>query len=337
MNTGKQITRWGIIGPGSIARSFAEGLRLIPDAVIEAVVSKSSVERARAFAEEYPVRKIYETYDEFFADPDIDIVYIAVINPMHKNVVLQALDAGKPVLCEKPFALNANEVRQMIEAARAKKLFLMEAMWVRFLPAAMKLRELLAENRIGTVKYLHVDLCLDLPDRTKRHYDLNAGGGALLDLGVYTISMASMILGSNPVDIKSSAFIGDTGVDEISSITLRYEDGAFAVLTQSFLMESPEEIWVVGTEGTIKIKSMFIGPNELKVVKETKTTELQAAEETYLLPTVGQGHRYQAEEAARCLREGKTESEIMPLDESLRIIEIMDEIRRQWGLVFPGE
>jgi predicted dehydrogenase len=264
-------------------------------------------------------------------DPGVDVIYVATPNPLHREHCLLCLDAGKPVLCEKPFALNAGQAGDMVRAAREKKLFLMEAMWSRFFPLMAKVRELVDEGAIGEVQMLVADLCIQFDfDPSDRRYAPDLGGGALLDLGVYPLSLASMLIGA-PARITSLAHLGATGVDEQASITLGYDQGQVSTLYASLRADSPVEAILLGTKGQIRIHPWWIRPDAI-------TLSVAGQEDTRLeMPFAGNGYQFEAAEVMACLRAGKLESDLMPLDETLSIMETMDTIRAQWGLRFPGE
>lgn len=329
--------RWGLVGPGWVAERFATGISYTEDGVLEAVVSKTSLAKAQAFAKKHNIKKAYGSYEEFLADPDIDIVYISILNPAHKQMVLDCFKAGKPVVCEKPFALNAKETEEMVQAARDAKLFLMEAMWSRFLPITAQVREWLSKDAIGEIKYVRADHGFLFEDHTTRQFDRQVGGGAMMDLGVYAISFASMVLGYKPEEISSIAYIGDTEVDESSIVNLRYPGGQLASLSCTMLAETPQEAWIVGTKGFIKLRMAFMNADRATLTVESKLTDDPTHVEEVVIPIDGPGYRYEAEEAMRCLQAGKLESDILPLDESIGVMKILDECRKQWGLVYPGE
>ena len=322
--------RWGILGTGWIANEFAQGLMRLPDAELVAVGSRT-IESAQRFAELYGIPRRHAGYEALARDTHVDVVYVATPNPMHREHTMLCLEAGKPVLCEKPFALNAREAEDMIRFAREKKLFLMEAMWGRFFPLMGELRTLLAQGAIGDVQILAADLCFHFDfDPSDRRYDPNLGGGALLDLGVYLVSLASMIMGP-PSRIGGLGHLGETGVDEQAGIVLDYEEGQVSTLFTSVRVDSPVEAAIIGTGGRIRLHPMWIHPNRL-------TLSVAGQEPTTIeRPYDGNGYQFEAAEVMRCLRAGKLESGLMPLDETLSIIQTMDAIRAQWGLKFPGE
>lgn len=322
--------RWGIIGTGKIAREFATGLTVLPQAELVAVGSRTT-ESASRFADIFGVPHRHASYEALANDPDVDVVYVATPHTLHQENSLLCLGAGKAVLCEKPFTINAAEAEAVIQFAREKKLFLMEAMWTRFIPLVVKLRQLLADGVIGGVQMLVADLGFRADfDPLHRLFNPQLGGGGLLDLGVYPVSLASMIFGP-PSRITSVAQLGETGVDEQAAIIFRYDQGQLATLYTSLRTGTPKEIILMGTRGRIKIHSPMFRPNKL-------TLSLDGQEDHVIeMPLEGNGYNYEATEVMRCLQVGKLESDTMPLDETLAIMETMDQIRAQWGLKYPRE
>ncbi|MDZ4763090.1 MAG: Gfo/Idh/MocA family oxidoreductase [Chloroflexota bacterium] len=324
-------TRWGILSTGSIAGIFATGLKELPDAEIVAVGSRSQ-DSADAFGARFNIPRRYASYEDLANDPEVDAIYIGTPHPMHKDSALLCLNAGKAVLCEKPFMLNAGETRTVIQTARERGVFLMEAMWTRFIPATTKVRELIASGAIGDVRLMTVDFGFRATfDPKHRLFAPELGGGSLLDIGVYDLALASLVFGRAPIHVVADADKGATGVDEQMAAILRYDDGALAVLTSAVRTDTPQEAVINGTHGRIRIHSQFWRPTRLTV------TIPNEPERVYDIPYAGNGYHYEAAEVARCLREGLTESPTMPLDETLAIMETMDTIRAAFGLVYPRE
>ena len=324
-----ETIRWGILGPGIISTKFANGLQSVPDAKITAVGSRDK-ERAETFAQEFKVPRAYGSYEEMAADPDVDVVYIGTPHSFHKEHTILCLDAGKHVLCEKPFAINAVEAREMIQAALRNNRFLMEAMWTRFLPAIVKTRELIKAGAIGDVRMIQADFGYRTEvDATSRLFDLALGGGALLDVGIYPLSLAHMILGT-PDHITSMASFGTTGVDEQTAFILGYDRGAMAVLSAAIRTTTQQEAFIMGTKGYIKIHAPWWVP-------DTLTLKAGFGEGDLSIPYSGNGYNYQAEEVGRCIRENLPESMTLRLSESLTIMRIMDHIRDQIDLKYPME
>jgi predicted dehydrogenase len=323
--------RWGIIGTGNIAHHFANGLKVVPDAELVAVGSRS-VEKANTFGDEFDVPRRYGSYAELVADPEVDVVYVSTPHQDHRASTLLCLDAGKPVLCEKPFAINVGEAREMVDAARAKGLFLMEAMWTRYRPTMVKVRELIGEGALGDVRFLSANIGWKSQfDPEFRLFNPDLGGGALLDGGVYPVSFASMVLGA-PSAIASVATLGETNVDEQEAIALAYPSGAVASLGVT-IQASPISIGLIlGTKGRIEIHHDWHRPEGLTF------TPYGGESQRFDYPqTEGNGYQYEAIEVGRCLREGLLESPVMTLDETLSIMETMDTLRGQWGVRYPME
>jgi predicted dehydrogenase len=311
--------RWGLIGTGGIAHSFAADLTFTESGVPVAVGSRR-LETATEFADRFDIPNRHASYEALVEDPDVDAVYVATPHPLHHADALLALRAGKPVLVEKPFTMNAAEAEDLLATARAAGVFLMEAMWTRFLPHIAEIRRLLAEGALGdivTVTADHGQWFAKDPDF--RLFAPELGGGALLDLGVYPVSFASMVLGKphRIVTLVDPAF---TGVDGQTSMLFGYAGGAQAVLTCTSSAKSPTRAAIVGTEARIEIEGVFYAPTAFDLV--SRTGERSRFEE----PHEGRGLWHQAEEVARCLREGLLESPLMPLDESVEIMRTVDAV-----------
>ncbi len=323
-------TNWGIIGTGTIANNFAQGLKVIPQAELVGVGSRSP-KRAAAFAEKYAVLNVYSDYKELASDPEIDVIYIGTPHVFHKEHTLMCLNEGKPVLCEKPFALNLDEAEMMVSLARKKKLFLMEAMWTRFIPVMIKVLEWITQGEIGDIILLEANMGFKADYNPEgRIYNPELGGGALLDVGIYLVSLASLLFKQQPVEIQTLAHIGQTGIDEQTGFIFSYPQGELATLTCSIKAEIRQEACITGTNGYIHIPDFYC-PSTAKLIRKD-----QVIKEIDIIPE-GTGLNYEAREVMKCLYEGKTESDIMPLDESLDIMETMDKIRKLIGLRYPQE
>lgn len=321
--------RWGIVGTGEIAKKFAAGLTVLHDSELVAVASRSR-KTADAFGDSFHVKKRYGNYEGLVQDPDVDVVYIATPHSFHKENTLMCLRAGKPVLCEKPFAINAEEATEMVRLARERRIFLMEAMWTRFLPLMLKIREMIASETIGEVRMLMADFGYRSDDLKNWIFNPNFGGGGLLDVGIYPLSLSHLIFGI-PNQIKSLSHQGETGVDEQSAVLLGYEGGRIALIASAIRTETPHVAYLLGTKGRIYIHSPWWKP-------QTVTLSVNGRpDEVLQIPFEGNGYNYEAAEVARCLREGETESQTMPLDETLSIMKTMDTIRAQWNLKYPME
>lgn len=353
---------WGILGAGAAARDFARGLRSVPGAKLVAVASRSAP-RADEFARRFAAQAAYASAEQLIAAPGVDVVYVATPNNMHRSHCLLALESGKHVLCEKPFALTAREGREVIATARRRRLFCMEAMWTRFLPATTKLKALVDEGTIGPVRCMTADLGFAAPfDPKNRFFDPKLGGGALLDLGVYLVSLASLLLGPPERTIGRAVF-GPTGVDEHATAILEYADGAVAVLTASIGSDLAGECTVIGTRGKLRVHPPLIRPHRLSWerrperrpddrgtsgflagLKENRVVRSayyrlegllgqlrRGPADTVVAPFVGNGYGYEAAEVMRCLAAGETESPALPLDETLAVLDVLDELRSQWS------
>ena len=322
--------RWGIIGTGSIARQFTAGLQVLPQAELVAVGSRTQA-RADAFGEDFEVRHRFASYEALAHCPDVDVVYVATPHVYHSANSILALRAGKAVLCEKPFTVSSRQAEEVIRCARERKLFLMEAMWTRFLPLMAKVRELVAEGAIGEVRMLEVDFGARCElDPQGRLSNLELGGGSLLDVGVYCVAFSFMLLGP-PAELTGFAHIGETGVDEHAAWVFRYGGGELALCSSSHRTSTPMEARVNGTAGQIRIHSPWWCPTGMTVSIEGK--EPQQME----FPLEGNGMNYEAAAVMECLERGLLEHELMPLDETLQIMQTMDALRAQWGLRYPVE
>jgi dihydrodiol dehydrogenase / D-xylose 1-dehydrogenase (NADP) len=322
--------RWLVLGCGGIARKFIADMAFVPDGVVAAVASRS-IERAADFAAQYSITKHYGSYSEAAADPNIDAVYIATPHPMHLGDALMCIENGKAVLCEKPLTVNARQATEMIAAARDKKTFLMEAMWTRFVPATSRFIELIESGVIGDVRRADIDFgfFIDVP-QSHRIFNPDLGGGALLDIGVYAASMASLIFKTQPQNITAAMSAADTGVDINDSICFDYGNGLLASIGLSCSSFMPIEAIVSGTKGYIKLCSPFYCSGRIEIHKDNTTT-------IYDIPVKGGGYCYQIQHVCQCIKEAKTQSKIMPLEESLQIIKTLDRTRALWNLRYPFE
>jgi predicted dehydrogenase len=322
--------RWGILGTGNIAHQFARGLADTADAELVAVGSRS-IETANTFGDEFSIPRRHASYDELAADDGVDAVYVSTPHPFHKDNSILLLEHGKAVLCEKPFTINAGETKEVIDVARQRDIFLMEAMWTRYVPAVVRARELIAAGAIGDVRMVQADFGFRAGVNPEgRLFNPDLGGGALLDVGIYVTSLASMVLGPRPAEVVSTTQIGETGVDEQSAMLLKYPGGELAVLSCAVRTGTSVEARIFGTEGSILLHSPFFKCDALSVKRG-------GDEEHIDLPLEGNGYNYEAAEVGRCLRAGLKESDVMPLDETLALMELLDSIRAQWGLTYPME
>ncbi len=324
--------RWGIIGTGGIAAAFVRDLGLLEDAEVVAVGSRSQ-ESADAFADEHGIAHRHPSYAALAADPDVDAVYVATPHPGHHDAAMLAIEAGKAVLVEKPFTMDAAEARSLVAAARSRGTFLMEAMWTRHLPRTLAIREIVESGRLGDIVLVtaeHGQWFED--DPAFRLFAPELGGGALLDLGIYPVSYAHMLLGT-PRAITAVSDPAFTGVDGQTSMILQFDGGAHAVLTTTLRAATECHAVIAGREGRIEIDDVFYVPGSFRVIPRVGRDDGEAEVHTFDEP--GHGLRYQAAEVGRCLRAGLTESPRLPLDETVAIMETLDEVRRQIGLTYP--
>jgi predicted dehydrogenase len=326
---GSEKFSWGILGPGGIAQAFAKDLALLQGHTIAAVGSRS-LKNAQKFVATFG-GTAYGSYEELVADPSIDAIYVATPHPAHHDNVILALNAGKPVLCEKPFSVNAHEAQAMIDAAARNGVALMEAMWARFLPHYAKVREIVDSGVLGPILSIHADHGQRLADQgIARLIEPALAGGALLDLGIYPVSFAHMILGT-PAQITSTAVMTDKGVDAQTSMIFTYEDGAQAVLTTTMIEQTPCRAVVAGLNGWLEIDRTFYNPAAMRVVLNDGTTT------EYPNAYKGHGLREQAEVFKQLVRSGKLESEILTWKATVEIMTTLDTVREQIGLKYPFE
>ena len=328
-NSAHENFNWGILGPGGIARAFAKDLNFSQGHTIAAVGSRS-LENAQKFAETFG-GTAYGSYEELVADPTVDAIYVATPHPAHHDNVILALNAGKPVLCEKPFAVNANEAQAMVAAAARNSVALMEAMWARFLPHYAKVREIVDSGVLGPILSIHADHGQRLADQgIARLIEPDLAGGALLDLGIYPVSFAHMILG-NPAHINSKAVMTEKGVDAQTSMIFTYESGAQAVLTTTMIEQTPCRAVIAGLNGWLEIDRTFYNPAAMRVVLNDGTVT------EYPNTYTGHGLREQAETFKQLVRSGKLESDILTWADTVDIMKSLDTVREQIGLKYPFE
>jgi len=323
--------RWGILGCGTIARAFATALAVLPGA--EAAAAGSATPgKARRFAGEFGIPTCYNDHGSLAADPNVDIVYVATTHNFHYADVRLCLEHGKAVLCEKPLTVNEAQARELFSLAATKGLFLMEALWTRCLPAVLDLQRRLAGNMIGEVERLDAHFWKAIPyDPGHRFFNPALAGGALLDLGIYPLTLADIVFGGRPpAAVTSRAELGATGVDETSYYFLRYPSGAQALLSSSGRGVSPREAIITGRRGWVRVHQ-FMGASRY----ELKTGD--APVRLFEFPFTANGYEYEAAEAMRCLRAGLGQSPLVSGDTTCRLLGLMDSLRREWGLRYPGE
>jgi predicted dehydrogenase len=321
---------WAILGPGKIAHTFVSDLKLLPNANLYAVGSRN-IDRAKDFSKKYNFQKAYGSYEELAADPDIDIIYIASPHINHYESTLLCLNHGKAVLCEKPVAINSSQFKVMIETAKKKNIFFMEALWTQFIPSFLKCKQLILEGAIGEIKLIEADFCFKAQyDVEGRIFNPILGGGSLLDIGIYPVFIALSILGV-PKSIKAIASFADTGIDSACSMLFQHVDNAISILFSSVETDGRNEALIHGSEGTIKIKSRWHMPSTLDLLKRGADTE----HFSFFEP--GKGYQYEAAEVMKCLDEKRVESTIFSWQDSLNLISTLDAIRSEAGIKYPDE
>ena len=320
--------RWGIIGTGGIARAFAQDLKKYTNQKIAAVGSRN-IETAEKFGEQYGARP-FGSY-EALVNAEIDAVYVATPHVFHAANTILALTAGKPVLVEKPFAINAIQAREMIGVARKANLLLMEAMWSRYLPHFRKIREIVGSGELGEIIEVIAEHGQPLPyPKYLRLHEPELGGGALLDLGIYPLSFAFMVLG-NPIEVKAISKPTASGVDATTSALLNFKNGAQALINTTLETRTACAAQIIGSKGRIEVDGDFYTPTTMRLIKSDKSVI------EFSNNYQGHGLREQALYFGELLRSGKTDSDLLSLDESLEIMVCMDEIRNQIGLKYPIE
>lgn len=333
--------RWGILGAGGISRTFS--WQVIQAGGNIAAVASRSLEKAKSFQAEFPsIEKAYGSYEALMEDPDIDVIYIATPHAQHYEWAMKCLEASKPILVEKAFTQNHQQAKAIFDLAEKKNLFVMEAYWTRFLPHIRKVKEFIEQGEIGDVVQVMADHNVYFPfNPDHRLFDPALAGGALLDLGVYPVSFVQYLLG-NPTRILATAAAAPTGVDASGAAIFEYENGrgALAMLSFGSLTSSPVTAAICGTKGRIEIKRPFYRPSDFTVYYNDGST-FEYTSKTH--EKTGQGYKglhgmhFEAAEVQRCLTQGKTESAVMPWKDTLAVMKIMDDMRRQVGFVYEGE
>jgi predicted dehydrogenase len=318
---------WAILGCGSIAKKFAIELKELPNANLYAAASRS-VENAENFASEFGFVKAYGSYKEMVQDPQVNIVYVATPHNFHKEHTILCLNHKKAVLCEKAFAINTKEVEQMIASSKENNTFLMEAFWVIFRPKFKKVQELIATENLGKLKFVKSDFMFNGEYNPKnRLYNIDLGGGSLLDIGIYSIFTALMFLGS-PDEIKTIPHFSPTRSEESISMLFGYKNGATAVLTSSFDSEYKNESELCFERGIIKYERF--SKNPIQLIKDGRTTEIYFKNGTHL------GYKFEAMHVMECLDKGLKESPVLPFSTSLELMKLLDLVRKDAGIVFPN-
>ena len=325
--------RWGILGAGRIARKFATDLKLVEDAELIAIGSRSQ-QSADDFATEFPVKYRHDSYLDLTQNPEVDVIYVATPHVLHHENTLLCLQHNKAVLCEKPFAMNARQANEMIALAKSKNLFLMEALWTKFQPHFKKMQEMIAQGMLGEIRSVLVNFGFIPPEPVNpRLFEPSLGGGTLLDIGIYNVFMALNTLGK-PDHIDAVMTPAPTGVDEMCAVTFRYNNGALAQLFSSFCSNLATDADIAGTKGRIRLTSRFY---ETSSAVEFYPGRVNTRQVIPLPEQTGFGYQYEARHVNDCLRNGKTESDIMSFADTLLLMETLDKIRQIAGIHYPAD
>lgn len=326
------MLRWGIIGAGGIANKFADSAAAVKDIKVVAVASRT-YGRAEAFAARHGISEYYSDYSRMLSNKKIDAVYVATTHNFHFENVKAVLEAGKHVLCEKPFTVNAAEMSLLMDLASERELFMMEAMWTRFLPAMFYVRELLKDNVVGKIKQIRATFGFQFPfDREHRLYNPRLAGGALLDAGIYPLSFANMVMKEKPAEIRALAEIGSTGIDEQSTFIFRYRTGTLALLNATINAPVVSRAEIIGTGGRIIIPDKFLGADE--VLLELNGSDPVVREFPF---DEKKGFQFEIAAASEAIRKGEVETEIMPVSDTLQLMETIDEIKDQLDIVYEND
>ncbi len=322
------MIKWGIVGPGNIANKFAKCIKNVDEACLLGVASRNK-EKGEDFAKKYDIPMVFSTYEEMAQCKDIQAVYIATPHPFHLSCAELFLKNKKHVLCEKPLCINANQAEKLKECAKENNVFLMEAMWTRFLPAIKEAKQLVHNGAIGEVLSLEADFCYRTqnPELSKVYKNQMAGGG-LLDVGVYGLHFASLFLGDKVKEIYSVANVAN-GVDLHCVVNLKYDGGQIATVSSAIDTQKPASAYIYGTKGYIYFPCFFCAQDFY--------LNIDGKSEHIVKNSLGEGFEEEIIEACTCIEQGKTESDILPLNETIRILKQMDTVRQQIGVKFPTE
>ncbi len=325
MTESRRDVRWGILATGNIANSMAMALQSVEDAQVVAVGSRSET-AANAFGDAWGIPNRYGSYDGLLSDPSVDIVYISTPHALHYDNVLDCLEAGKHVLCEKPLTLDAVQARRCVSVAREKGLFLMEAMWMRFIPAIVELKKLLDDKVLGSLQFAEINFSFHGPlDPNSRLFNPKLGGGALLDIGIYSLSFARMMFGE-PRKVCGKAHLTQEGVDQFHAVNLEYDDNFWVNFTSSIRYTKPREAFIIGEKGYLRVHEPFFFTKQLSLHLEGHPVKQLS------FPYDGNGYNHEVYEVHRCLREQRIESSVIPHGETIALLEVMDRLRDDWGV-----
>ncbi|MBA5690189.1 Gfo/Idh/MocA family protein [Rugamonas apoptosis] len=328
-----QVIRWGILGTGKISTAFATALQDTPGAKLVAVASRSA-DSAASFGARFGVQRCHASYQGLIDDDQVDVVYVGTPHPMHHENAMMCLHGGKAVLVEKSFTMNRKQAEDIIALARRKHLFVMEAMWTRFLPAVAEARRIVDSGEIGTPTHVSADFGFTATVGPQhRLFNPELGGGALLDLGIYPLSMASFFLGE-VIAVQAQAQMTATGVDQQTMFTLRHDGGGMSSCSCSLRACTPTELTISGDKGFVRLHERFYNTEKISVTLLDGATR---SERTLTIPRSGNGYTHEAQEVARCMRLGLIESPVMPHEETLAIMGALDAIREQIGLRYGAD
>lgn len=323
--------KWGIIGAGNISSSFATALNSLEEAEIIGVAARD-VKRAKEFCAKYHGKRAYGSYEDLAKDPEIQVVYIGTLHPSHYENAKLCIEHGKSVLCEKPFTLNAKTSKELMDLAKEKNVFLMEAMWTKFLPVTKKVKEWIDTGKIGNLQYIRAAFGINLEnEEDHRLFQLENGGGALLDLGIYPITYAIHMIGALPIQVKSSVIIGASKTDELNTVIMKFENDVIANVASSSTATVGTDAMIIGNQGKIRVPNFWYAQEAF--LEDLEGNLIDHYEE----PHQTNGYEYEAMEVMKCIKLGKLESDIVPHKHTLDIMCIMDSLRREWGLIYPGE
>ncbi len=319
--------RWGILGCGKIANKFASDLKFVQDAELKAVASRSAA-KLESFAREHQAPLAFDSYEGLVTCADVDAIYVATPHGLHYEHVLLCVNHNKSVLCEKAFALNLRQAREMVELARNKKVFVMEAFWTKFIPQYQAVIDIFRSGRLGKVKLIQADFGFKAPEpKAQRLYDPMLGGGSLLDIGIYPVFLAQSVLG-RPTEVHALISPFESGVDEQCVMTLKFSDGALAVLSSTFAADTPVEAMIAGTEGRVVMRNRF--HNAQATVELVMGKQEPEIIEVHTEP--GFGYQFEIRHVNECLRKGLVESPVMTHDDTLMLMETLDRIRATCGI-----
>lgn len=326
-----QSFNWGVIGPGNIANTFARAIASSKKGKIVAVASRSQA-RAADFAKTYQIEKTYSDYEQMLADPEIDIIYIATPHSFHYQQAKMCLEAGKHVLVEKPCTVNAQQMQTLVALAQSKNLLLQEALWTRFMPCLSQLRQLLNKGLIGDIQYIQSEIGFAFQDRDKsRMVKAELAGGSLLDLGIYSITVSQFFLQEHPDTVTAMGQLTDQNVDAHVLANMHYPSGRFAQFTCSMLSQTSNAMRIVGAEGYVNIPGCFWDTDKADVFRDDKLIQ------TIDIPHPVNGFEYQIEESMRSIEQNLLCSEVMSHGDSIGVLSVMDDIRKQIGVQFPSQ